>query len=36
VEVHIGSEFYGSGLGRSKNAAAQEAAASALRRLGLQ
>ena len=36
VEVHIGAEFYGSGFGRSKNAAAQEAAAAALRRLDLQ
>ncbi|OGO48370.1 MAG: ribonuclease III [Chloroflexi bacterium RBG_16_64_43] len=35
VEVLIGGELYGSGLGRSKNAAAQEAAAAALRRLGL-
>jgi ribonuclease-3 len=33
VEVLIGGDLYGSGSGRSKNAAAQEAAAAALRRL---
>jgi len=35
VEVLIGGLLHGSGSGRSKNTAAQEAAAAALRRLGL-
>ncbi len=35
VEVYLGSELYGRGAGRSKNAAAQEAATAALKGLGL-
>jgi ribonuclease-3 len=35
VEVLVGNELLGSGSGRSKNAAAQQAAAAALRHLGL-